>query len=72
METIRRIPAGVMFESDVLAYVDLLAAEHRRSRSFIINVIVRTYAREQEQRRQQLETSTTEQRVKERSPIIAF
>lgn len=49
MEEIKRIPAGVMFESDMLALVDAIALEQRRSRSFIINTIIRMYARQQEQ-----------------------
>ena len=34
-----------MFESDVLAFVDNLAATQQRNRSFIINNIIRYYAR---------------------------
>lgn len=49
MEPITRIAAGVMFESDVLSYIDGLAIEQRRSRSFIINQIIRHFARQQEQ-----------------------
>lgn len=45
MKEIKRVSAGVKFESDVLRFVDLLAAEHQRNRSFIINQIVRAYAR---------------------------
>jgi hypothetical protein len=50
MDDIKRIPAGVMFESDVLAYIDQIAAEQRRSRSFIINHLIRLFARQQEQK----------------------
>tara|TARA_R110002049_G_scaffold26590_1_gene92402 strand:+ start:21 stop:191 length:171 start_codon:yes stop_codon:yes gene_type:complete len=35
----------VKFESDVLEFVDQLAREQQRSRSFIINSMVRWYAR---------------------------
>ena len=45
MKEIKRISAGVMFESDVLAFIDQLAAAQQRNRSFIINSIVRHYAR---------------------------
>ena len=40
------------FESDVLRFVDLLAAEHQRNRSFIINQILRAYARMLQQQKQ--------------------
>ena len=46
MEKIIRKSAGVKFESDVLAFVDQLAREQQRSRSFIINALVRWYARQ--------------------------
>lgn len=45
MEKIIRKSAGVKFESDVLEFVDQLAREQQRSRSFIINSMVRWYAR---------------------------
>lgn len=45
MKGIKRRSAGVMFESDVLTFIDQLAIEHRRNRSFIINQIVRQYVR---------------------------
>ena len=45
MEKIERISAGVKFESDVLAFLDHLAHEQQRSRSFIINAILRWYVR---------------------------
>ena len=45
MPEITRISAGVIFESDVLFYVDRLAGEQGRSRSFIISQIIRVYAR---------------------------
>ena len=34
-----------MFESDVLAFIDHLAATQQRNRSFLINNIIRFYAR---------------------------
>ena len=40
-----RKSAGVKFESDVLAFIDRLAREHQRSRSFIINAILRLYSK---------------------------
>lgn len=49
MNDIKRISAGVMFESDVLRFIDQLASDQQRSRSFIINQIVRHYARMKEQ-----------------------
>jgi metal-responsive CopG/Arc/MetJ family transcriptional regulator len=45
MKEITRVSAGVMFESDVLAFIDNLAATQQRNRSFIINNIIRYYAR---------------------------
>ncbi len=45
MEKIVRKSAGVKFESDVLAFIDQLAHEQQRSRSFIINAILRWYAK---------------------------
>lgn len=45
MEKIIRKSAGVKFESDVLAFIDQLAREQQRSRSFIINAVMRWYAR---------------------------
>jgi len=45
MKEIKRVSAGVMFESDVLKYIDRIAAEQQRNRSFIINRIIRQYAR---------------------------
>lgn len=44
MEKIIRKSAGVKFESDVLAFIDQLAREQQRSRSFIINAILRWYS----------------------------
>jgi len=54
MEKIVRKSAGVKFESDVLEFVDQLAREQQRSRSFIINQVIRWYARwivEQQQKK---------------------
>lgn len=45
MKEIKRVSAGVMFESDVLAFIDHLAATQQRNRSFIVNSIIRYYAR---------------------------
>jgi predicted transcriptional regulator len=45
MEKIVRKSAGVKFESDVLDFIDRLAREQQRSRSFIINSILRWYGR---------------------------
>lgn len=46
MKEITRKSAGVVFESDVLAFIDRMAAEQQRNRSFIINAIIRFYARQ--------------------------
>lgn len=45
MEKITRKSAGVKFESDVLGFIDGLAREQQRSRSFIINAILRWYSK---------------------------
>ncbi len=45
MTYIERKSAGVRFESDMMAFVDRLAREQQRSRSFIVNAILRWYAR---------------------------
>lgn len=45
MEKIVRKSAGVKFESDVLDFIDRMAREQQRSRSFIINAILRWYSR---------------------------
>lgn len=45
MKEIKRVSAGVVFESDVLAFIDQLALSQQRNRSFIINNIIRFYAR---------------------------
>lgn len=43
MEKIIRKSAGVRFESDVLGFIDRLAHDQQRSRSYIINAILRWY-----------------------------
>ena len=45
MIKIERKSAGVKFESDMMAFVDRIAREQQRSRSFVINAILRWYAR---------------------------
>lgn len=45
MEKIIRKSAGVKFESDVLMFIDQMAREQQRSRSFIINSILRWYGK---------------------------
>ena len=45
MKEIKRVSAGVVFESDVLAFIDQLALSQQRNRSFIINNIIRFYAK---------------------------
>jgi predicted transcriptional regulator len=61
MEKIVRKSAGVKFESDVLAFIDQLAREQQRSRSFIINAILRWYAKWLgEQAQQKVETVKSE------------
>lgn len=45
MNCIERRSAGVKFESDMMEFVDRLAREQQRSRSFVINAILRWYAR---------------------------
>lgn len=44
MQKIIRKSAGVRFESDVLGFVDRLAHDQQRSRSFVINAILRWYS----------------------------
>lgn len=65
MKEIKRVSAGVKFESDALRFVDLLAAEHQRNRSFVINQIIRAYARMLQQQKQ-TETQTKAQTEPER------
>lgn len=45
MKEIKRVSAGVMFESDVLDFINQLAFAQQRHRSFIVNSIIRYYAR---------------------------
>jgi len=61
MEKIVRKSAGVKFESDVLSFVDGLARDQQRSRSFVINAILRWYAKWlAEQMQQKVETAKPE------------
>jgi predicted transcriptional regulator len=61
MQKIIRKSAGVKFESDVLTFIDGLAREQQRSRSFIINAILRWYSRWLiEQGQQRVEPAKTE------------
>lgn len=60
MNEITRISAGVVFESDALAFVDQLAAAQQRNRSFIINAIIRYYARHLQQQALKLEVPPTD------------
>lgn len=45
IKPITRKSAGVVFESDVLDYIDRLVVLQQRTRSFIINQIIRQHAR---------------------------
>lgn len=45
MKEIKRVSAGVVFESDVLTFINQLALSQQRNRSFIINSIIRYYAK---------------------------
>jgi len=61
MEKIIRKSAGVKFESDVLSFIDQMARDQQRSRSFIINAILRWYAKWlAEQQVQKVETAESE------------
>lgn len=64
MEKIIRKSAGVKFESDVLAFVDQMAREQQRSRSFIINHVLRWYARHLAEQQQKVEAA------KDAAPVI--
>ena len=57
MEKIIRKSAGVKFESDVLAFTDQLAREQQRSRSFVVNAVLRWYAKWLEEQRQKVEAA---------------
>ena len=60
MEKIVRKSAGVKFESDVLTFIDELAREQQRSRSFIINAILRWYAKWLMEQKLKVETAKPE------------
>jgi len=60
MEKIVRKSAGVKFESDVLAFMDQLAREQQRSRSFIINAVFRWYAKWLAEQNQKVESTRPE------------
>ncbi len=55
MKQIKRISAGVRFESDVLSFIDRLADEQQRTRSFIINAVFRWYVKWLEEQRVKVE-----------------
>jgi len=63
MEKIVRKSAGVKFESDVLEFIDRMAREQQRSRSFIINSILRWYGK-------WLEDQKTKVDAERREPVI--
>jgi predicted transcriptional regulator len=60
MEKIVRKSAGVKFESDVLEFVDRIAREQQRSRSFIINSILRWYGKWLAEQKAKVETDMPE------------
>ena len=60
MEKIVRKSAGVKFESDVLAFVDQFARDQQRSRSFVINAILRWYSKWLVEQKQKVDASTVE------------
>lgn len=61
MQKIVRKSAGVKFESDVLSFIDGLARDQQRSRSFIINAVLRWYSKWLfEQGRQKVESAKSE------------
>ena len=45
-----KIAAGVAFDPDVLEFLTHLCTEFHRDRSFVINAIVRDYAKQQQAR----------------------
>ena len=45
-----KIAAGVAFDADVLEFLRRMCSEIQRDRSFVINAIVRDYARQQQAR----------------------
>ena len=60
MEKIVRKSAGVKFKSDVLEFVDRIAREQQRSRSFIINSILRWYGKWFDEQKAKVETDKPE------------
>lgn len=60
MEKIIRKSAGVKFESDVLSFIDQLARDQQRSRSFIINAILRWYAKWLAEQNQKVDAAESE------------
>lgn len=60
MEKIIRKSAGVKFESDVLSFIDQLARDQQRSRSFIINAILRWYAKWLAEQNQKVDSAESE------------
>lgn len=60
MEKIIRKSAGVKFESDVLGFVDQLARDQQRSRSFIINAILRWYSKWLMEQKQKVDAPKSE------------
>jgi len=64
MEKIERISAGVKFESDVLAFVDQMAREQQRSRSFTINAVLRWYAKWLMEQQQKVEVAKPERVIR--------
>lgn len=55
-----KVAAGVAFDPDVLEFLKHLCSEFRRDRSFVINAIIRDYARQQHTR------------PRRREPVIQF
>lgn len=44
----KRLSTGIILEADVFQYLELLGGNLQRSRSFLVNAIVRDYARLQQ------------------------
>ncbi len=63
MKEIKRVSAGVKFESDVLGFIDRLAEENQRNRSFVINQIIRHYARTIQQQQRESAPPATEKAI---------
>ena len=74
MKEIKRVSAGVMFESDVLVFIDQLAVTQQRNRSFIVNSIIRYYARITQQATAPLDpaVSLVAPKALETPPMIRF